>query len=389
MYIGKGYTSMNNAERALLELIKASLFSIPPHIPEDTDWTAVMNEAKSQAVLAIAAQSLPAEQYQLWTKNVYRQIANYYRVLHAQDELVRLFYRNGIQISILKGTAAAVYYPVPSRRAMGDIDFIVLPERFEEAQKLMESNGYTVAHKEKRVFRHIGYEKSKIAFELHCKFSSHAVDVETIVMDGLRHIETKELEEYTFPVLPKLAGGIVLLAHISFHLQSGLGLRQMIDWMMYVDKELDDAYWESRFCAAATEAGLDKLAIVSTRLCQKYLGLRESITWCSGADEALCDELLEELLFSGNFGKKQGIGAQVETVMTAIRGRGLFSYLQYAGKYNWTAYHRHSWLAPVCWLYQIFRYMGQVPKLMRRKNRLRDDLDHSKERYQLLQKLGF
>ena len=380
---------MNNTERVLLDRIKSALFNTPGGSLEGVDWNAVFAEAKAQTVLALVAQAVPAVERHLWMKSEYRQIANFYRVLYAQAELLKLFAEKDLPLAILKGTAAAVYYPVPSRRAMGDIDFIVPQERFEQARELMERAGYTPIHEEPGGFRHIGYEKNRNTFELHCRFSSEMVDIEKYVIDGLRHRETGEIEEYAFPMLPRLANGLVLVAHIRQHLQSGLGLRQIIDWMMYVDKELDDAFWQEQFRAAAEETGLDTLAIVLTRLCQKYLGLRESITWCAGADEALCDELLNELLSSGNFGKKQGIGAQVETVMTAIRGKGLFPYLQYAGKYNWAAYQKHEWLAPFCWMYQILHYVRQLPKLLHRKRKLRGDLDRSKERYQLLQKLGF
>ena len=44
------------------------------------------------------------------------------------------------------------------------------------------------------------------------------------------------------------------------HLKSGLGLRQVIDWMMYVNKELDDDFWENGFGTAAVDASMDKFS---------------------------------------------------------------------------------------------------------------------------------
>ena len=80
------------------------------------------------------------------------------------------------------------------------------------------------------------------------------------------------------------------------HLRTGLGLRQVIDWAMYVDRELDDAFWDREFQAAAKESGLETLAITVTKLCQQYLGLKDSITWCRDADEITCGLLLDSLL---------------------------------------------------------------------------------------------
>ena len=43
---------------------------------------------------------------------------------------------------ILKGAAAAGYYPDPAGRAMGDVDFLVPRERYEDALHLMTEQGY-------------------------------------------------------------------------------------------------------------------------------------------------------------------------------------------------------------------------------------------------------
>ena len=158
--------------------------------------------------------------------------------------------------------------------------------------------------------------------------------------------------------------------------------------MMYVYRNLDDEYWENEFSRVAKEKKMEKLAVTATRMCQMYLGLPETITWCKGADEKTCEELMECLLASGNFGRKNGRGNSVETVSTNMKRKGLFRWLQYAGEFNWEAYHRHHWLKPFCWLYQIFRYAKQGVKTGRNRKQIRGDLDRSKERFELLKKLG-
>ena len=45
-------------------------------------------------------------------------------------------------------------------------------------------------------------------------------------------------------MFPPLENGLVLLGHINQHLEEGLGLRQILDWALYVDKALDDDAWE-------------------------------------------------------------------------------------------------------------------------------------------------
>ena len=354
-------------EKTLLNLISGSIWKDerPTDIPAE-----IVSEAQHQAVAELIQ---PAS---------YQQIAFYIRYTHEEKELIQLLEGHGIPLVILKGAAAAVYYPVPSRRSFGDIDFLVSPERFADTTKLLEANGYIRGEDNER---HIAYSKGGISFELHRRYSHEDVDMERYVLDGLEHRVTGRIDQHEFPMLPPLANGLVLLDHMRSHLKGGLGLRQMIDWMMYCHRELNDGFWQDSFRLAAEETKLTTLAITVTALCQKYLGLTTDITWCRGADEALVDKLLDSLLISGNFGRKQGLGSNVEKVTAAFRREGLFHRLQHAGEYNWKAYHQHHGLRPFCWLYQLFRYMRQG---MGRIRYIRTDLARGNDRYELLKKLG-
>ena len=193
-------------------------------------------------------------------------------------------------------------------------------------------------------------------------------------------------------MLPKLANGLVLLDHMRHHVRNGLGLRQVIDWMMFVHKELDDEFWHKEFGRAAREKGMDTLATVTTKMCQIYLGLPDSITWCSDADGEVCNELLDMLFVYGNFGKKNidkhGKGVHVEYASMGIKRMGLFKWLQHAGENNWKAYKRHHWLKPFCWFYQSCRYAKKGFQTKRSRKQLSDDIARSRKRGDLLKKLG-
>ena len=147
-------------------------------------------------------------------------------------------------------------------------------------------------------------------------------------------------------------------------------------------------------------------------MCSKYLGLSGELSWCTsgrgtgengsnGSEpnecrpaatddgiDALADLFMNSLLSSGNFGRSNGTGRDVETVLTSIRRKGLFRWLQYAGEYNWEAYHRHKWLKPFAWIYQIGRYAHRGIKAHRTAGQLIDDLQRSNERTELLRELG-
>lgn len=51
-----------------------------------------------------------------------------------------------------------------------------------------------------------------------------------------------------FLMLPPLANGMVLLVHLAQHLKTRLGIRQVIDWMLFVKNELNNEFWDHSFC---------------------------------------------------------------------------------------------------------------------------------------------
>ena len=371
----KAKDKLTSEQSTLLALIRAALWgSEQPKDPE-----IAMNEARKQALVPL-----------LFPDSTLAKLSSrfYVRLLSVQNEMLGLMRAAGIPVIILKGSAAAVYYPNPIRRTMGDIDFIVPQDRFQEAAELLSSNGYVLTHAIKDGDRHGSFVRKGVVFELHHHFSHGGIDVEQYVTAGLSGPKTICVDSYEIPVLPDLENGMILLAHVAHHLRDGLGLRQAIDWMMYCSAVLDDEMWRTRFQAAAQGCGLETLAVTLTRMCQRYLGLSDSITWCGGAEESLCDELLNNLLNSGNFGNANGSGASVELVTTNIKRYGLFRYLQKAGERNWSAYRRHPCLKPLCWLYQILRYVRLGFRTGRSYIELASDLNRSDERYSLLSRLG-
>ena len=374
---------LDNNQLALLESLKASLFEFEPVFPDHADWNAVLAEAKTQTVVALAAKAVPAEYESQWLPYVLHSQAQFIRIVHGQAQLLDLFELAGIPLVILKGMAAATYYPEPFRRTMGDVDFLVPQGRFSEAVQLMSEHGYRQL--EQRTLRHIGFMKEGIEYELHHHFSYADMDIEDEITNGLLHPVWGKISECRFPMFPRLSNGIVLLTHLRTHMKSGVGLRQMIDWMMYVNSELDDEFWQGEFRHVAESKGLAKLAITATRMCQRYLGLSTRITWCASADDILCDQLLSLLFSSGNFGRKAS--NTVESVSMLIKKNGLFRYLQNSGEVNWNAYHRHPILKPFCWLYQGVRVIRKTIR-SRRGFHVIGDISQSRDRASLLRELG-
>ena len=374
-------------QQALLELLKKSLFGIEPSFPQDVDWDAVLKEAQDQTVAALAASSVSSQEAAKSQIPVARNKMRFLQILDEQTKLYRLFDDAGIPMAIIKGCAAAMYYPAPLERLMGDIDFVISIERLEEARQLMQKSGYRFHH---QTDRHYVYDKNGIVFEMHHHYSDPEWDFEKHISDGLSDRVLCEIYGKQFYSLPVDVSGLVLLDHVRRHIMKGLGMRQIIDWMMFVHARLNiDSAWEKRFAPLAREIGLETLAITMTKMCKIWLGLPDDISWCYRADNEAAQQLLELVFHFGNFGRKNQIEHQaVERFTAGVRKQGLFHYLQKTGKKNWKLYHKHKGLQPVAWLYQSFRFVGKGAAAFFRGERFSRDLSKGKERSNLYHHLG-
>ena len=370
-------------QKVLLELLKASLFGVVPQIPADVDWDAVFSEAKAQTVVALAAKAVPYELAKIWKNAALQNQAHFVRMLHDQDEVVRLFAEHEIPFVILKGTAAAIYYPEPSLRAMGDIDLLVQKDCFERAVDLLNAEGYRQGHS---IARHIEFFKAGTEYELHDHYElSNKLSKPSPFEDQFQS-EMNSVYGTWFPMLSVNENGLVLLSHAAHHLREGrLGLRHVVDWMMYVHHHLNDEVWFGEFRDLVREYGLETFAITLTFLCHEWLGLPDPITWDQNANRKIAEELLDSVLAHGNFGRKKGNAQRVETVSANIQRRGLFRSLQSSGMTHWKAAKKYRFLRPFAWSYGLWRWFrkGSVKPMDTMK-----ELNDGKKLYRLTESLG-
>lgn len=393
---------MNREQSTMFDLIKASVFGAKIHLQPSLNWQKIFEEMKIQTIVAVPYEWISeCEDVDDTLKRqcgqiAMQQIAFQCQLLHEQEQLLQFLRSHDIHVAILKGCAAAMYYPQPEYRMMGDVDFLVKENEVQKAHQLLKENGYKELYEENHSEHHYVFEKNGISFELHlcpagvAKLKNNTANLKELFQKGLEHVEFHSIAEYEFPVMPRQQNGLVLLLHVYSHLVEGLGLRQIMDWMMFVDKHLDDEVWEKEFQPVLQKAGLEDLATTVTKLCQKWMGLRtEGITWCENADEALCEELLKYLLEKGNFGRKEGEKGKAATVFS--RGWGIvdiFKSAQKNGRIYWKVLKKYPWLWPFAWISEISRYIKYV---FSRKNFIRTLIKDKKtgnERIKLFRKLG-
>ena len=364
-----------NTTSHIFDLIKASLWET--EIPQVT-WDD-FEEMKKHAIVALPAGILsslllPPELYKEWEKVAFVQVAHFVECQYVQTNLPI-----SVPYSILKGTSAAQYYPHMQFRMMGDIDIITPRDCFDTALKQLLENGYSII---KNNEREIGLIKNGIIIELHRHFATLNDPSKAKYLDDLVFQNINDTH-----ILPHMINGLVILEHIDQHLENGIGLRQIIDWMMYVDKCLSDLEWPM-FCTEARKLGLEKLAVVLTKMCEMYMGLNRR-GWCYGADEALCTQLMEYILGCGNFGNKHIDESSItENVFVQTRTpKSMFILLQRQGINNWTLARDYSILRPFAWIYQLYRYIKRGLKRDQATKRILMEYEQAKRRNEMFDAL--
>lgn len=306
---------------------------------------------------------MPPELREDWERELYAQKRRFGQHLLAQNALLRQFAEAGIPCAIMKGTVSASYYPEPACRAMGDIDLLVLPRDRDRAAALLRAGGF-----EQRGFQDSveqRFEKGATVLELHTGITAcgpFSDRINAYLLGHFGQLQTREQYGFPFPCLPECCNGLLMLEHMRHHLRDQLGFRQVIDWMLYVDSNLDDGVWHSQMRELCAACGLETFAVVITAMCQQFFGLRtEGISWPQGANTALCQELFDHIYAMGNFGRE--LGANHKSVAGLLREGTLpqmLGRLQKAGLQNWALCRRNRWLRPFAWLYQSWAYVRCV-----------------------------
>jgi len=228
-------------------------------------------------------------------------------LMESQDQIIRLFRESGIHCAVMKGSSVAASYPQPELRALGDIDLLIDPDMLGAACDILKREGYMQESGEHGF--HIGFQKKEVAVELHFAISDmpdpkQAERIEELMQGALENVAWRSVDPYIFPMLTPERQALSLLLHMERHwVAGGIGLRQLLDWHTFVISN-DENAWRGIMPALA-QSGLLRLAMVFTAACISYLGLDQGhAEWCLAAPKQLVNDMMADVLESGNFGSR-------------------------------------------------------------------------------------
>ena len=358
---------MTCTEQRLLGLLGRALFGSGAPLPPDTDWKALFQEAVSHSVYLLAYDCLtereraaiPSETADQWRQAALSAMWYNEQLLREQQAVLKAL--NGIPRVILKGSSSAMCYPRPELRCAGDIDLLLFPADMEKAEAVLTARGYRPPEDSHPYHRSMCGEPFSV--ELHFEPPGIPLDdAGSSLREYFRDAAGEAVFRDGLPVLPPERQAVLLLLHKLEHItSSGLGLRQLCDWAAFVHRDMTPALWEDLEPKLA-RFGILRFARVITRVCVEALSLpEEDAPWCMAADEKLCRALLEDILRTGNFGRKENRYGQ-RLFTDGRTGNRLASLLRTGLETchtHWPACKEHPLLLPAAPVVLVLRYRRQ------------------------------
>lgn len=364
-------------QRLLLDLLAGEISAQPRSYSEQElcgiDWDALLREAKAQAVPLMVAEALQPYKayiadYQPWKVAIAGAATANIQTAYAEQELGQLMGER--PFFVLKGMAAAAYYPHPQQRMLGDVDFLIDPEQQAEIAHLLEQNGYqnwNVDH-----ICHVVFRKGTAHLEMHFEiagipYGAPGERVRAFMHGAVQHRHMTSFDGWSFPVPDDIYHGVVILLHMQHHmLGEGLGLRHLCDWACYLQQTHKAAFWDS-LLALFADIGLLCYAQVITKTCARYLG-SVCPAWADDADDALCDDVMNDILQGGNFGRKDDVRARSGMMISehgktgTTRGKtaNLFATLHHSTAVRYPVVKKCPVLYPFLDSWRVLLYMGRT-----------------------------
>lgn len=317
---------MERHEEVFFSLLRNAFWGAPVEISDGfADWAGVARTAKVQSVLGVAGDVMlsdssiaSAMSQELKTKIKTFMMANIMTHGKLNGVLVKVVSElsaSGIRSVLLKGQGLAQYYPKPEMRQCGDIDLYVGLDQYSASYDVLQPLATKIDdRKALEVGKHYDFFVGKVSVEVH-RYSER---YPTARLDRIyQEISKKGLSEALVPMVfsgqevntpSDVYNAFYIFSHIFHHfLTSGLGSRQLCDWMLFLRQR-------------SSYIDMDSLREILSRLDMmkpwqafgcvlvKYFGMPADLfPFYDSSQEHKAEKILRRLLDEGNFGQQRDV----------------------------------------------------------------------------------
>lgn len=327
-----------------------------------------------------------------------QRVVNSVNVECEHSAIHKLLTKEKIPYVILKGCASGRYYDQPILRTYGDVDFYIRREDFEKTDKLLTENGYQ--KEDVTDTKHWSYIHNNVEVEMHHRVNGVpdgevGKKISKYLGDLIETAVEIQTDSGTMMVPDDFHHGLIILLHKAKHMTaSGMGVRHLCDWAVFVDRTSER--FQELFEECFRDIGMWKFAQIMTAVCTKYLGLPKQ-DWVGEFSGNLLKMLMEDIMDSGNFGRKKDANYEAVVMANINDGEkpGKKSILTNLIKsFNSISYKicpfskKVRILLPFIWIFIVLRYLARVIAGKRKKMNLSTTVSNANKRQELYKELG-
>ena len=314
-------------EEVALELVRGLLWGSEVTIPEDfKDTDSLMAFAKNQSILAVMAKSIlsdtefqshmPSAQRLKLKSVLVSNVMTFNSMTEVLKKTVLALNEAGVPSILLKGHSMAVNYPYPELRQCGDIDLYVGTENALKTHEVLSGFSKKIDPQSDAMWgKHFSAFVDDIEIEVHRHTSTHATrkfarifsqaaekglsqNLSQVTYDGVQ-IDTPSVDFNAYYIFDHL---------FEHFLTSGIGLRHMIDWMLFLHANKENIDHQALKDLITSMDALEPWQVFGCILVN-HLGLpQQEFPLCPEADKAevmagKADAAFQFILSDGNFGK--------------------------------------------------------------------------------------
>ena len=315
---------MNKVQTDLFGLLRLALWGRKTDAGEmsSVDWDAVYKLAMEQCVIGLVADSFGLlRESELKGLDKLRWLGYVIQLERKNSELndlvVKLFGKfqsMGLAPVLMKGQAFATNYPVPLHRQSGDID--VCFRCHDDCERAVAwavkvDRAAAVSADNRRERKHFTFSVGGNVVELHyfmCLFENGRLQrrLQEIIDWEFGHSEPLfvEIDGKRIETIPPTLSVLHQILHITRHLlEAGIGLRQICDLAVYLDRNHETVDAE-RLNGYLEELQLMDTAKALGYVMVEHLGLHPDFV-PFGTDGKYAGFILQEVFEGGNFGRKK------------------------------------------------------------------------------------
>lgn len=391
---------LNREQLELCRLLSLALHNKAlERLSPDVDYARVIAVAESHKVMALLHPVLEHAglQESIW-KIVDRKgeqtVRQSYRLLMLSRYVIGLLKENGIDAILLKGCGTAAWYPVPELRKSGDIDLLFKSEdETRKALQILAQQGFVTTEDQPANHHIVCESRDSVSLELHMSLAEPFDSEKTnrfladCQKEYFAHRRVVDCMAVAFELTSDGYHAFYLLLHMLQHyVRAGFGVKLLCDWVVFWESPLSEEE-KKIFLRLTQESGTFGFAVMMTRVCVKYLGLREKqVEFLMQAEPKDVCDLTEELM--AEIFEAEEFGHSSKDRMVVLRGTGLMDYARefhHQMKLNYPKAGKIMVLYPVLWIMTLCGFLYRNRTL--RKVSGRQILKKAKKRSQLTEQM--